>query len=75
MWYKFMHMKIADWMRKRGLTDAETAALLDVDASTVNRIRRGETQPSWPLAAKIKNVTAGDVTADDFLPALPAPTV
>jgi DNA-binding XRE family transcriptional regulator len=63
-------MKIADWMSLKDLTDAEMAALLGVDASTVNRVRRGETQPSWPLAAKIKNVTEGAVSADDFLPAL-----
>lgn len=61
-------MKLNDWMSAEGLTDEGAAALVGVDRTTVSRIRRGLTQPSWELAATFKVVSGGVVTADDFLP-------
>jgi DNA-binding XRE family transcriptional regulator len=61
-------MKIDEWMVCRGLTDARLGEMLQVDRVTVSRIRRGQNKPSWELAARIKEVSGGAVTADDFLP-------
>jgi DNA-binding XRE family transcriptional regulator len=55
-------------MEGRGLTDEEFARVVGVDRTAISRIRRGVNRPSWELAAKIKAVTDGVVTADSFLP-------
>lgn len=38
------------------------------DRSTISRLRREKHQPTWQMAARIKAVTGGAVTADDYLP-------
>jgi hypothetical protein len=64
----FPPMRLSDWMAARGLDDEGMAALVQADRSVISRIRRGLNRPSWPLAARFKAVTEGEVTADDFLP-------
>jgi DNA-binding XRE family transcriptional regulator len=66
--YTFDPMHLAEWMALADLTDGKLAALVGFDRSTISRLRRGETFPSWELAAKIKEVSRGAVKADDFLP-------
>ena len=61
-------MRLEAYMLKHNLGDEAMADLLGIDRSTVNRLRRSEAKPSWPLAAKIRAATNGKVTADDFLP-------
>lgn len=61
-------MKIDEWMTSAGLSDDALSELIKVDRATVSRIRRGLNRPSWELAAKLKAVSGGLVTADDFLP-------
>lgn len=56
----------------RGLTDARLGEMVEVDRVTISRIRRGLNKPSWELAARIKEVSDGAVTADDFLSAAKA---
>lgn len=57
-----------EWMASRALTDEQVSSLVNVDRVTISRIRRGLNRPSWELAGKIKEASAGAVTADDFLP-------
>jgi transcriptional regulator with XRE-family HTH domain len=59
-------MTLSDWMLLRKLTDEEVAAMVDTDRSRINRIRRGVALPSLGLAKRIKEVSAGAVTADDY---------
>lgn len=68
MGYTFSPMGLAEWMSSADLTDQKLAELVGVDRSTITRVRRGDTRPSWELAAKIKEASSGVVTADDFLP-------
>lgn len=62
-------MKLADWMAAHGLNDEKVAASAEVDRATISRVRRGVTKPSWDLAARLKAISGGAVTADDHLPA------
>jgi DNA-binding XRE family transcriptional regulator len=59
-------MKLDMWMASRGLTDDDVASLVKVDRTTISRLRRGLTKPSWELAAKLKGASKGAVIADDF---------
>lgn len=61
-------MKLAEWMTSESVDDEGMADRVGADRSTISRIRRGETRPSWPLVARIKAATGGAVSADDFLP-------
>jgi transcriptional regulator with XRE-family HTH domain len=60
-------MQLSQWMQQHGFDDAAFGAAVDVDRVTISRIRRGVNKPSWDLAARIRDVTQGAVTADDFL--------
>jgi transcriptional regulator with XRE-family HTH domain len=59
-------MTLSDWMTLKRLTDADLAELVAADRSRINRIRRGIALPSLALAKRIKEVSAGAVTADDY---------
>lgn len=60
-------MTLEAWMKKHGKDDVWVAAQTGFDRVTISRTRRRKTQPSWALAAKLKALTKGEVTADDFL--------
>jgi hypothetical protein len=66
-------MQLADFMEERGLDDEEMASLvrkasrISCDRSTISRIRRGKSRPSWDLIASLKAISKGRVSADDFL--------
>lgn len=60
-------MKLSEWMSWKGLTDEQLAGTVSVDRVTISRIRRGTNRPSWELAARLKEISDGAVTADDFL--------
>ena len=64
-------MKLADWMTANSLDDDRVAEMVNADRATVSRIRREVNKPSWPLAARIKAASDGQVTAEDFLPEIP----
>ena len=55
-------------MAEKELDDEHLGNLVQADRVTISRIRRGLNRPSWDLAGRLKNVSKGEVTADDFLP-------
>lgn len=59
-------MHLADYMEANGLSDQDVADAIRVDRSTVSRLRRKETRPSWKTSRALRNFTDGKVTADDF---------
>jgi hypothetical protein len=61
-------MTLEAWMEKHAKNDVWVAAQTGFDRVTISRTRRGKTKPSWALAAKLKALTNGEVTADDYLP-------
>lgn len=63
----FVPMKLADWMLKSGVGDEVMASRLEVDRTTLSRLRRGITRPSWDLVNRISEITSGEVTANDFM--------
>lgn len=71
-------MRLGDYLCKKGLSAAEFAACIGVHRSTVSRwlepVEPGGQifRPSWDQISKIRDATAGAVTADDFLDAVPS---
>ena len=59
-------MKLSAYLEQTGLSDAEFAALIGVNRSTVSRLRRTDQCPSRQTIAAIAKVTEGKVSADDF---------
>lgn len=57
---------LSQFMVKRGLSDEEVAAAIDVSRVTVSRIRRGKVRPDWSTIGKLKDFSGGEITADDF---------
>jgi hypothetical protein len=68
-------MQLSQYMAAQGLDDEEMASLvrksfkLSCDRSTISRIRRGKSRPSWELIACLRSISKGRVSADDFLDA------
>lgn len=60
-------MNLADYLFQNRISDGDFAASIGVDRSSVNRMRRGITRPDWPTVERIIEVTAGAVTANDFI--------
>lgn len=48
-------------MEQKGISDAEFALLIGKDRSLVNRLRRGDVRPTLDVAAKIEEVTEGQI--------------
>jgi transcriptional regulator with XRE-family HTH domain len=61
-------MKLADFMKLSGLSDADLAAKIGRSRETVTRYRNGTITPNWEALAALTRVTNGAVTANDFLP-------
>lgn len=59
-------MHLAAYMKANGLNDQDVAEAIEVDRSTVSRLRRNENPPSWDTCRKLREFTKGAVTADDF---------
>lgn len=53
-------------MESRGLSDEDVAGAIEVSRVTVSRIRRGKVRPDWSTIGKLKDFSAGEITADDF---------
>ena len=60
-------------MADRGLSDEDAARTIGVSRWTISRIRRRKIRPGWPTIEKIREATAGAVTADDFAGPLAPP--
>lgn len=60
-------MKLDDYLNKHGITEAAFAALIGVNQSSVNRMRKGLIRPDISTLKRIVEATDGNVTLDDFL--------
>ena len=60
-------MKLADYLRQTKTDQVAFAQLVGVDAFSVSRYVTGRRRPSWRLLHKIRDVTGGLVTANDFM--------
>jgi transcriptional regulator with XRE-family HTH domain len=60
-------MKLSDYLKKEGLSDAEFARQLGVGRSSIGRYAAGKRKPRWEVLARIAKVTRGKVTALDFM--------
>jgi transcriptional regulator with XRE-family HTH domain len=65
--WHIMPMRLNEWMNAGSVTDEALAARLEVDRSTISRIRRGTRMPSTEMMRKIREATGGSVTANDFV--------
>lgn len=61
-------MKLQAYLDLEQIDDAQFAALIRRDRSTVHRLRTGKTKPDWETVALITEATNGSVTALDFVP-------
>ena len=59
-------MTLEQWRKIQGLTNNRLAVLLDVNKSTVSRIRRGVVKPCDETARAIVKLTEGAVTWADL---------
>ena len=60
-------MKLSEYRAKKKLTLAVLAEMVGVSESTISRYETGHRRPEWPVLARITEITAGDVTANDFV--------
>jgi hypothetical protein len=70
-----MSNRLNDWLEKTGTKRADFAKAIGVVPSYITLLCSDE--PAWPgrdIATKIRDVTGGAVTADDFLPPSVVPT-
>ena len=61
-------MTLDSYLTGAGLTEAAFGVLVGLSQSQINRIRTGRSWPPRDVAERIREVTAGKVTPDDFLP-------
>jgi transcriptional regulator with XRE-family HTH domain len=61
-------MRLDAYLKLTQKSATEIATRCDVCVSTITRVAKGTKDPSLKLIERIRNVTAGAVTADDFLP-------
>lgn len=59
-------MTLAEYLEANGLTETDFAAKVEVDQSTIHRLRKKSQIPSRDLMTKIFDKTNGLVTANDF---------
>lgn len=61
-------MKLDAYLRLSKRTATEIARECGVSVPTISRLANGQALPSLELAGRLRDATAGAVTADDFLP-------
>lgn len=68
-------MKLADWRRRKNLTQQQLADELGCIVTTIARYETGLRRPDGPAMIRIYQLTDGQVEPNDFyeLPALRAP--
>jgi transcriptional regulator with XRE-family HTH domain len=64
-------MKLSAYLDLAKLDDAEFAAQVGCDRSTIYRIRKGDTRPSPALMIEIARETKGAVLPNDYFDGLP----
>jgi transcriptional regulator with XRE-family HTH domain len=65
--------KLADWMARKKLDDADVAAQVGCSRVQVSRIRRGVCRPSPALAMRLETLTK--IRWHEFIGAAPPPKV
>jgi len=67
-------MTLAEWMDAHGISDEQLAADLQIDRSTVSRVRRAKLLPSSPLIAALVRNSCGAIDPRTFFqPPYPLP--
>ena len=61
-------MRLIDWMKKTDIDIYEAARAFDSSIYAVKKWLKGERTPRPKMQAKIKKVTKGQVTGDDWVP-------
>lgn len=64
-------MKLADYLSKEQLSDADFAKLVKCDRTTILRVRKGTHKPSDALKETIAIETGGLVQPNDYFDGLP----
>jgi transcriptional regulator with XRE-family HTH domain len=59
-------MRLTDYLSTSGVSDADFAEAIRVSRQAVHRYKHGR-RPKWSVLDRIREVTGGAVTADDFL--------
>jgi DNA-binding XRE family transcriptional regulator len=60
------------YRRERSLTQRDIAELVGCSRWHINRIEKGERAPSWDLVSRLKELSGGALSADDFIRVEPA---
>ena len=60
-------MQLADYLIENNMTQQSFADAIGVRQSSVSKWLQGLSRPSWPVIKKIREVTDGAVSADDFI--------
>ena len=60
-------MRLADWIRKEGITRREFAGLVGVSPPYITALCDNTVWPGKDVAGRINEVTGGQVTPGDFL--------
>lgn len=60
-------MQLADYLIENNMTQQAFADAIGVRQSSVSKWLQGLSRPSWPVIKKIREVTDGAVSADDFI--------
>lgn len=63
-------MQLADYLRANGISDDDFGQQIGVSRQAVHRYKTFARAPKKPVMTKIKEVTAGAVTPNDFLQAV-----
>jgi DNA-binding transcriptional regulator YdaS (Cro superfamily) len=59
--------KLAEFMKRSGITESEMAKRANCSQPTINKIKNGTSSPSFELIKEIHRATGGEVTPNDFL--------
>ena len=66
-------MKLGTYLSENGITHADFAARIGTSQAAVTRYVLEQRTPRPDVISRIMSITSGEVTANDFMPAYPAP--
>lgn len=66
-------MKLSEWRKSHGFSQAQAATLIEVTQPAYCRYESGRNMPRPEVMARIREVTGGTVTANDFYAAPSTP--
>jgi 3,4-dihydroxy 2-butanone 4-phosphate synthase/GTP cyclohydrolase II len=61
-------MQLAEWIKNSGKTRKQVASELGLSPASITALCAGTTWPGRDVAARIAELTVGQVTANDFVP-------